>query len=941
MPSTRHPLAPSIAVRGALSRAAGTLVLALLLAGASAPPVRAQDGTQPIVTSDLLAIKTAGAVDVSADGRRAVYVVTSMGEGEDGELRTFRHLWLADLEGTAPPRQLTHGERSDGSPRFSPDGTRIAFSRSYQDEGQIWILPLDGGEAWPLTAKDRGAPYGAGGARWSPDGSRILFGAEVPTWAITGELPWAEERPGRDFRDAPDWAAIAGAKKAKKAKDGEAAKDSPPEPAARPDGSLAEIRSWLEKNAAAGNPRVLTRQDLQDEHDLASSPTFSHLFVIAVAPDAEAKQLTTGFRDFGNGDWSPDGTRIAASGATYPEHPDRVIDSNLYTLRADGSEVELLLDLPGFLVYGPRWSPDGRSLLFGAADDQALTYGLSQVGVVPAPGAGQTVGGQMSARLLFPGYDFDVDDAQWSADGIAIYFTTSAGGAFPLLRAPVAPGVPGTSAGTSLGTSEAGTIETIVGGPRGVGSYDVAGGRLVFSATAIENPNELYTAAADGSGERRLSALNSGWLAEKRVVRPTEHWVERPDGARVQYWVMPPAAPRPGVRYPVVLEMHGGPSAMWGPGEFTMWHELQLLASWGYGIVYANPRGSSGYGFDFKHANFKDWGTSPAGDVLAALDAALAGAPWADPEQLFLTGGSYAGYLTAWIVGHDHRFDAAVAQRGVYDLGYFFGEGNAWRLVPYQFGGYPWEPAVREVLQANSPLTFVDEIRTPLLIIHSDNDLRTGITQSETLFKSLKVLGAPVEYVRYPDEGHDLSRTGNPKRRMDRLDRIVEFFERFVTHPEPVPAVAGAVAGAAGAAPRADEGEAGEAETRVAIAAASRAFSDAYVAKNHAAVAALYHPDAVILPPGRALHGRERIERYFTQPPGRGQLAHAMTSEELRIEGDMAADLGVWTNRWRTVEGEEHESSGNYLVVWQRDAAGEWKILYDMWDRPPPAENAP
>ena len=247
---------------------------------------------------------------------------------------------------------------------------------------------------------------------------------------------------------------------------------------------------------------------------------------------------------------------------------------------------------------------------------------------------------------------------------------------------------------------------------------------------------------------------------------------------------------------------------MWGPGEASMWHELQFFASRGYGIVFSNPRGSGGYGYDFKRANFQDWGAGPADDVLAVASEA-ARMPWLDPNRQVVTGGSYAGYLTAWIVAHDHRFKAAVAQRGVYDLGTFLGEGNAWRLVPTHFGGYPWDRDVDSTLYApvvvdasdstvadtavvelpdpvskiliqNSPLTYVDQIRTQLLIIHGDHDLRTGVIQSEILYKSLKILDRPVEYVRYPNSGHELSRSGDPQLRMDRLLRIYEFMERFI-----------------------------------------------------------------------------------------------------------------------------------------------------------------
>ena len=162
-----------------------------------------------------------------------------------------------------------------------------------------------------------------------------------------------------------------------------------------------------------------------------------------------------------------------------------------------------------------------------------------------------------------------------------------------------------------------------------------------------------------------------------------------------------------------MLEIHGGPAAMWGPGEATMWHEFQVMAAKGYAIVFSNPRGSGGYGNAYRRANFQDWGDGPASDVLAALDDAMRRQRWIDPGRQVVTGGSYAGYLTAWIVSQDSRFRAAVAQRGVYDLDTFFGEGNAWRLIPSHFGGYPWEE--ERVLSYNSPLTHVDQIRTPLL----------------------------------------------------------------------------------------------------------------------------------------------------------------------------------------------------------------------------------
>jgi dipeptidyl aminopeptidase/acylaminoacyl peptidase len=170
-------------------------------------------------------------------------------------------------------------------------------------------------------------------------------------------------------------------------------------------------------------------------------------------------------------------------------------------------------------------------------------------------------------------------------------------------------------------------------------------------------------------------------------------------------------------------------------------------------------------------------------DILASLDDAMKNNSWIDKDNLFVEGGSYAGYMVAWIVGHDNRFKAANAQRGVYELTTFMGEGNAWRLIPDHFGGYPWDKETKKVLDENSPYSFVSNINTPLLIIHGDQDLRTGVIQSEMLYKSLKILNKPVEYIRYPKEGHELTRSGNPGRMMDHMLRVIEFFERYAKHP--------------------------------------------------------------------------------------------------------------------------------------------------------------
>jgi len=302
---------------------------------------------------------------------------------------------------------------------------------------------------------------------------------------------------------------------------------------------------------------------------------------------------------------------------------------------------------------------------------------------------------------------------------------------------------------------------------------------VLYAKTEVANPSELYRADLSFKNETQLSHHNTDWVKTRALSYPEKRILTNSKGQTIDYWIMKPTFLDNGKKYPLLLQMHGGPTAMWGPGEASMWHEFQFFCSQGYGIVYANPRGSGGYGVDFMKANYRDWGTGPAEDVLAAATEAAKEA-WVDTSRQVITGGSYAGYLTAWIVGHDNRFKAAFAQRGVYELTTFMGEGNAWRLVPGYFGGYPWEEEAAASMRANSPQTFVQNINTPLLIKHGENDLRTGVIQSELLYKSLKILGKDVEYVRMPGATHELSRSGSPRQRLDRILRIYEFFERYV-----------------------------------------------------------------------------------------------------------------------------------------------------------------
>jgi dipeptidyl aminopeptidase/acylaminoacyl peptidase len=719
---------------------------------------------QPIVTSDLLRMRSVTSIDVSASGARAVYAVRSIAErtratgaaddADDAKARggrhTYRsHLWTLDLvDATASARQLTHGDRTDEQPVVAPDGTTIAFVRAGEalnDAGepvtQIWLLDLRGGEARQVTTFENGA----GSPRWSPDGTTLLVSSDLPRTSLEGRPDWEMERPRREWNDA----------------------DGVAEP--RPDGSRAEIRAWLEANASANAPFVINRIEFQGEHALEGEMTFSHLFLVDPAdPAAEPRRLTTGFRDHRDAVFVDRDTVCYVTTPASAQHLDRVLQRELRLVELDGTGDRALLSLPGWQVGSPRPNARGTMIAFTAEQLDEPAYRQQRLGMIALDG--ETIG--QHAWVTDPAsLDRSVRNVHWMNPRGSVVFTTADRGGFPIMT--VAPGL----------LEPVALLDRQGDHPVGVHAMATGGGAIVYSVTTPKNPCTLWV--SDGGGDRIAHDLNA-WVRGKRLSEPTEHWVSRPDGLRVQYWVMEPTNREPGKRYPLALQIHGGPSAMWGPGESSMWHEFQLLCSWGYGVVFANPRGSGGYGYDFQKANFQDWGAGPMGDVLAAVDQVLF-EDWVDQDRLVMTGGSYAGYLTAWIVGHDNRFRAAVAQRGVYDLATFFGEGNAWRLNGWAMGGFPWEPATRRVMQRESPFSYVDRIRTPLLIMHGSRDLRTGVSQSEMLYRGLKQLGRDVEYVRYPEAGHDLSRDGDPTMRMDRLNRIIEFFERHIENPRPAP----------------------------------------------------------------------------------------------------------------------------------------------------------
>ena len=698
----------------------------------------AQEKKEPVKLTDLLKIKSAGNLVANHDGTAAAFTVTSIepDEKKEGEYRYVTQLYKVALSGTDhKPVQLTFSKEGAAQPAWSPDGKTLAFVRTVEGKPQVFLLPVTGGEAYQLTKFN----YGASAPRWSPDGSKILFAANIQMKDFLRDsilnptrltVTWPLEKPGLTNTELLQLQRGKG----------------------NPDGNLQQIRTYLLNNEADGKATVLTKLNFQDEAAISGNTSFNQFFTVDVISPMTVKPLTTGFYRYTVAEYTPDGkSLIISADIDSLESPDRSLESQLFIANADGSNLRQLLGKKGMAYNSAKLSPSGKWLAYQYGQ---INGDIAALAVMPLSGS--------EAEAVTIPFDRTKGSFNWSADEKYLYFTAQSNGGSPLYRVNIA----------------SKKIEQLSGYDAGVSSYALGRDRIVFAKTDATNPSEVFVADLAMKAPVSINNLNE-WIKDRQLSLPEKKTFVNSKGLTVEYWMIKPAVYEPGKKYPLLLEIHGGPSAMWGPGEASMWHEFQYFASRGYGVVYSNPRGSGGYGEDFLKANVADWGAGPMSDVMTALEKTVAEG-WADTSRLLVTGGSYAGYLVAWIIAHDHRFKAACSQRGVYDLATFFGEGNAWRLVPRYFGGYPWQPQTKALLERESPINYVQNIQTPYIIFHGDNDRRTGFVQSEMMYRSLKVLGRPVEYVRHPGATHEITRSGDNRQRMDQMLRTYEFFERWL-----------------------------------------------------------------------------------------------------------------------------------------------------------------
>jgi len=630
--------------------------------------------------------------------------------------------------------------------RVSPDGRVVAFVVTTLSEerdeylSQIWLVDTAGGEPRRFTT----GPRRDTAPRWSPDGARLAFISEreVKKKGQLYVMPVAGGEPTRltDLRhgvSAPEWS---------------------------PDGTrlafVSRVGGWVEPESEEEKrksrpPRIITTLKYRFNGEGFTYDRRPQIFTVA-ADGGEPRQVTEGDYDHADPAWSPDGRALVFASARHDER-DHDDVSDIWVVAAEGGAPRRLTRTDGPAGH-PAFSPAGDTVAYLARPSRNAFARNLRLFTVAVTGGDPVCRSEDFDRSCGP---LGVPPL-WSGDGRALTIAAEDQGTLGLFRVEVGGGPP----------------RRLVGGERGVGSYSASrdGSVLAFTASDPGAPSALFVCGADGGGERRLTDFNRDWTREVTLARPERFRFERA-GFTVDAWIMKPHGFEPGRRYPLLLNVHGGPHAQYG---YPFFDEFQVQAGAGYGVLYTNPRGSQGYGEAFTSAVVGDWGGGDAADVQAALDEALRRFDWIDPERLGLLGGSYGGFMTSWIVGHSKRFRAACSERavnvqtsmfGTSDIGFVFNQ--------VELGGVlPWEDMAKYL--ERSPLTYAKDITTPLLILHSEDDLRCPIEQGEQLFVALKTLRREVVFVRFPDENHELTRSGKPRHRLERFRILLEWFAKYL-----------------------------------------------------------------------------------------------------------------------------------------------------------------
>ena len=664
-----------------------------------------------IRAEDLYRLRTVAESDVSPDGMHIAYTVRRVCESSQ---KTYSDIWIA-MTNAGECRPFTAGDWIDSGPKFSPDGSQLAFlsDRESGRHKQLYLIPFGGGEATRLINL-RGQ---IGSFDWSPNGEHIVF----------------EFRSG-DSHDSEDSHDI----------DGGIDQDN---------ASNVPVERWIE--------RVYYRED-----GVGFWPKGrQHLWSVQVSTGSLC-QLTDGDDlDEHSPCWTPDGRQVVFASNRSAEPDLRPDEMDLFLVQANGGEPQRI-DAPIGPKTLPSVSPCGKWVAYVGYEGSYGPWKNPELWIASLDGSEAT-------RSLTAEVDISIGNDTlsergdgpntrpiWSADSDRVYFQVSKNGRTQLCS-------------VTLDCK----LESLLDHDAIVGEFGFDHGQstLAWVDVSERSPGEVHSLSTDNHDQRRISSHNDDLLSKLDLGEVEEVWFPGPAGVDLQGWILKPPGFDSTRSYPSIMQIHGGPWAQYGN---IFMHEFQFLAAHDYVVYFCNPRGGRGYGEAHASAIRENWGGPDYEDVMAWADH-IQRLPYIDEHRMGVTGGSYGGFMTNWIIGHTDRFKAAVTQRSVVNLVDFFGTSDTgWTWEPVFSGKPPWEDF--ESYWRQSPLRYVGNVRTPTLIIHSENDLRCPISQAEQLFTALKRIGVETELVRFPEESHGLSRGGRTDRRIRRLNHILRWFDRHL-----------------------------------------------------------------------------------------------------------------------------------------------------------------
>ncbi|MBV8516388.1 MAG: S9 family peptidase [Acidobacteria bacterium] len=674
--------------------------------------------------------------------------------------------FAAVLQG-APKRAITETDllkfKWAADPQLSPDGAQVAYvvvnvnEKGERYETALWLVASTPGAApRQLTHGPRdSAP------RWSPDGKTIAFlrgvekdGKPQPPQIYLLPLAGGEPRALTNDATTPK-----GASSIAWSPSGDRIAFTA---TTRPDDFQPKKDGERESDV-----RVVTQAEYREDNDGYADPSRNtHLWVVNAEGGDKPLQLTSGDFDEFNQAWSPDGTRIYFLSTRTAESYYDAPDVNVYAVPARGGELTTVADIHGPIgAFEP--SPDGKWIAFsGWESDTTRSYNESDLFVAAiSGGAARNVTSSLDGDVL-GGLAADQHPPRanrgprplWSADSKTIYVTVAAKGVSNLMRVDAA----------------SGRIEPWTRGNRETLTYTRASGRTVVLVSTPTIITDLFSVDDKGT-LAQLTRVNDALFSELTLTEPEELWFDSFDGRKIQAWIQKPPDYDAAKQYPLILNIHGGPHAAYG---YTFVHEFQWMAAKGYVVLYVNPRGSSSYGEEFGNVIQYKYPGDDYKDLMAGVDVLVA-RKLVDPKKLGVTGGSGGGVLTNWTVTQTDRFAAAVSQRSISDWASWWYTADFTMFQPMWFQKTPWQDP-RE-FASRSAITYVDRIHTPMMFIEGESDYRTPPSAGgEALFRALKYLHRPTVMVRFPNEPHELSRSGQPWHRVERLQHIVGWFDMWL-----------------------------------------------------------------------------------------------------------------------------------------------------------------